>query len=288
MFVDGDPKDPTETEDIELDEEQEETAEPTGDEEPAGDENDEEAEAGPEDEEQQPETQDDEDDDLPTDPKALRHIVREQQKMLERSQREPAARPSNATDEEPDPLMQSVATVIKDKSIPVDLRRVIYGLTQKLAQTEQEAMSAKRAVSKVNERDTERDIPQAHREGAKAISREFGIPLPVAHQLYKAQLYDEAVARKRAKKSGRAAPAAEAPAPSRSVGTAKHTFTRPVRGGGDGTAGAKTVDIAGVKVPLKFKSSSEYATFMDGLPSDKHRAIVLKARRNGTAAQIAG
>jgi len=284
MLNEGDPKDPTETEDVELDEEQEEAEEPTGDEEPAGDEDDQETEAEPKGEEpEQPE----DDDDLPDDPKALRHIVRMQQQQIERSHREPAASTSNATDEGPDPLMQSIATVIQDKSIPVELRKVIYGLTQKLAATEQEAMSANRAARRVSEDAVEKDIPRAHREGAKQIADQFKIPLPVAHQLYKAHLYDAAVERQRAKRSGRAAPVAEAPAPSRSVGTAKHTFTRPVRGGGTGSSGGSSVDISGVKVPLKFKSSGEYATFMDGLPSDKHRAIVLKARRDGRAAQIA-
>lgn len=288
MFVDGDPKDPTETEDIELTEEQEETEEPTGDEDPAGDEDDEEPEAGDEGDQdpEKPEAEaQDDDDDLPTDPKALRHIVREQQKMLERSQREPAARTSNATDEEPDPLMQEIATVIKDKTIPMSLRKVVYGLTQKLAQTEQEAMRARRDASRVSQDSEARSIPKAHREGAKAIADQFKIPLPVAHQLYKAQLYDQAVERKRANKRGEP-PAEKEPAPSRKTGSAQHTFTRPVRGGGGSPA--KVVDIAGVKVPLTFKSSSEYASYMDGLPSDKHRAIVLKARRDGLAAQIAG
>lgn len=286
MFVDGDPKDPTETEDIDTTEEQEEFEEPTGDEDPADGEGDEEPEAGDEDDQGEEQEQSEEDDDLPTDPKALRHIVREQQKMLERSNREPAARTSNATDEEPDPLMQSIAAVIKDKSLPIDLRRALYGLTQKLAQTEQEASLARRDASKVTEDSVVRSIPKSRREGVLAISKKFGVPVPVAHELYKGQLYDQAVARSRAKRSG--SPPPDASTPTRKAGSAQHTFTRPVRGGSVGSSGATAVDIAGVKVPLKFKSSSEYATFMDGLPSDKHRAIVLKARRNGTAAQIAG
>lgn len=296
-YNDGDPNDQTPTEDTELDEDQDEAEEPTGDEAPETDEDGEGEETDDDGEPEEPAADEatGDDDELPDDPKALKHIIKLQQRQFSQTQQRQAAPQSTATDEEPDPLMQAVGAVIKDKQYPVELRRVIYGLTQRLAETDNEARRAARSVDDVKHKAAELDIDIKYREGARAISKQYGVPIKVAEVLYKGQLYEQLLARKAAKRAGGVRPAAkaasdDAPVSTRRTGSAKHTFTRPVRSGSDSPVGGggKTVRIAGVDIPLKFKGSTEYSRFMDSLPSDAHRAVVLKARRLGKAANIEG
>jgi len=283
MLID-DPKDPieeTETVDPDLEEEQED--EPSPDEpDPADPEEDEDPET-PDDETEQPD--DEAEDDLPTDPKALRQLVRQQQKLI--ATRSPESRPEATDDEAPDPFLAEVQAVIKDKRMPLSLRRVVYGLTQKLAEADNVARTAQREAARVGTEAGALKIPEAHRKGSLEIAKTYGIPLAVAHQLYKGQLYDQATTRRDARKRGEERPERPAPAEStRRTGAAQHTATRPVRSAPEGSVVGGTVKISGISVPLKFKSSADYATFMDKLPSDRHRAIVLKARRDGRAARL--
>lgn len=282
------PDEQPEADEIELDEEQDEES-PAGDDQPAGDEGDEAEEAADEGYDDQPEDAE-QDDELPDDPKVLKALLRQQSQFLQNAQ---PPRPAPATDreEEVDPFIEDVKAVVQDRTIPLGIRKVLYGMTQRLAQADNEARVARREASRTATEASALKIPEEHRRDVMEIATQFGIPLNVAYQLHKGELYDK----EQTRRAGRAAPPARRPTPpaapqgsTRRTGSAQHTVTRPVRPGpapsGDGAGPA--VVVSGMRVPKEFKSAAEYSRFMDGLPSDKHRAIVLKLRKDGRAARF--
>lgn len=181
-----------------------------------------------------------------------------------------------------DPLEEDLRSVAGDESIPLHVRRLTVGLARRLGMTEQQLAQAKREARVIQ------TIPKAHAAPVQELADKFGIPVEVAHQLYKGQLYDRAVERAKSKRGGGAPPATPAaPAPQRRA--AVHTSSRPVRSVAPGNAGGgtSTVKIDGVsaKVPIEFESSAAYEKFMDNLPENE-RARVFAARRSGVAARI--
>lgn len=268
MFED-DPKEPKDQPDeVELDEDEDEDA--PEEEESAETEAEPEDEAEPEgDEDQQEEAPADEDDDLPSDPKVLKRMLRQQQTLLERTHgiAEQALRRQPPTDEEqPDEMAATFDELAKRDPAAAKLVAHLASKVQQL-----EGQVDRRA------RDTEAmaRVPAKHQAHVKAIKEKFGLPTVVAHQIYKGALYDQAVARKQAKKAKPEAPPAEH-AERRPQG--KAPLTRPVRKVPDAN-GAGLIVVEGLKLKPRYKPG-EYATMMDALPPAK-RKVVLALRSEG-------
>lgn len=254
-----DPKDketPEETGlELEIDEEVEE-------EEPTDEPEAEVAEETPQEDEPEVE-QDDPEDDLPGDTKVLKRMIR-QQRLEYRQLQEAALRRTPPTEEEPDEL--TVALDALGKSSP-EAAKVAGLLARKLGEIEATGARDRQntaAMAKVSPK---------HREHVEAIATKYGLPVPVAHAIYKGALYDQAVSRKRAKATETPTVTAE---PSRPQGAAPKT--RPVRRTPE-TAAPGLVVIEGLKIKQKMKPG-EYAALLDSLPPEK-RKVVFRARRDG-------
>lgn len=185
------------------------------------------------------------------------------------------------TDEAPDPLEAELRAVLEDKTIPVPIKRVMLGLARKVASAETTAHRSVQEAAALSK------MPAKHQSDVQSLVQRFNLPVEVAHQLYKGNLYDKAVARAREKKRGGEGTDEVQPAPTAPrVGSSKHTSIRPVRSSGE--ASSPTVTVQGIKVPKEFQNAQAYEKFMAALPSDQHRAVVFKARRTGSAATIRG
>lgn len=235
---------PEEDESTETEAEPEDEAEPEGDEDPA--------------EEEEPE-----EDDLPSDPKVLKRMLRQQQIQLERTHgiAEQALRRQPPTEEgQPDELAQTFEDLAKRDpaaaKLVSHLKAEIDEIRGQTVRTTKDAA----AMAKVK--------PQ-HQEHVKAIMDKFGLPAVVAHQIYKGALYDQAIARRDAKKAKPAR--TQEPETTRPQG--KAPLTRPVRRAPDSGNGVGTLVVEGLKLKTKYKPG-EYATLMDSLPPAKRKVVL--------------
>ena len=181
------------------------------------------------------------------------------------------------TDRPVDPLYEDMQELVKSDKVDPSVKRVLARMAGRLNQAEAKvARSSHEAV-------TARTIPEKHLPRVQAIAEAHGLPLKVAYQLYKAELYDEAVKRRTERKSGGDDVERRPSQPDRRG--AKTTSIRPMRsGGGPGSSGA-TVTVKGLKIPKEFASSATYAKFSDSL-DDEQRKILLRVRSAGVAGKI--
>jgi hypothetical protein len=117
-------------------------------------------------------------------------------------------------------------------------------------------------------------VPEKHRAHVQAMVERFHLPVPVAHSLYKGALYDQAMARKRAKTQPTETEPAETSRPQ-----GKAPQTRPVRRAPESASSAGHVVVEGLKIKAKLKPG-EYAAMMDRL-TPAQRKIVFRAKSAG-------
>lgn len=232
-------------------------------------------------------------DDLPTDPVELRKLARartqearEAKAVAERFERILATRPPQTGDDrrpaaqhdqEAEDLANDFAAVAADPDDPRN--RLLLKLTDRLLRAEQRNERKSQAQIALEK------VPPAHRTQVQAIVDQYNVPVPVAHQLWKGVLFDQAVARKKTGKGGSPAPTTPAePAAPRPTGSARPTALRPVPPKPK-SSGGDLLDLGGgFKVPSKFTPDG-YATFMDGLTPDQKQKV-FKARRAPGGVQI--
>lgn len=190
--------------------------------------------------------------------------------------------------ERPDPLVEAYAEMLKDEKIPLSLKKVVGGLAARTAEAVEAAERAKQETRQLQ------SIPPKARARVQELVDRFGLPPAIAHQLHKGELYDQAVAKKRAKRTGGGEEdVVDEPVrrPTDQRGGAKHTSTvRAVRREDATSPNGKTVSVKGhpnLKIPLEFPNSTAYEKFMGAL-SDEDRATVFKLRRSNVAAKIRG
>lgn len=218
---------------------------------------------------------DGQDDDLPDDPAELRRIARERG-VREREARElasrfeaiavgrtppqtPTAKPERAEGEDEfqphlDAAYRELAEHPDDPD-PKVMRKALLALTGVVLKTRE---SVKRSAQ---DSEAMGSIPAKHLQPTREIAARFGIPLTVAHQLYKGKLYDDAVAKRR-EGGGKAKPAAPETPPAR--GQSKPTAMRPAPPKPPGASGNILTLPSGLKVNA-VQTPETYAKLMDDL-----------------------